>query len=217
MRIWTIQPSLVWATLRLKRVVHVSVDALNNGDFIPEAYRWIQTQMAIRLADYQGHLPWWAYCEKPDLRQHRHTRPKGTSHVRLELEIADHFILSFPCWAWHFVFCGDYLACSETEYHQWTSRVRQAVLDEDTWPPPEPWHSDLQASWESLFSDELPLLDWNHERPGARRLMRECIFESLRLEDVRDVTRFTGTLELSRYGSYAALDNEGATPTRGAG
>jgi hypothetical protein len=110
--------------------------------------------------------------------------------VRLELEIADESFLRFPCWAWNRVFCQDYLARTRKEYDDWTRAMRRAVPDEDTWPPPEPWRSQLEASWQRLFDPNLPALDWDKSWGWSRIACAEGVFESLRLDDVRRATIF---------------------------
>jgi len=198
MRIWTIQSARVWRALRSKRVLNVQEDADKYRGYIPPAYRWLQCQLASRVPGYGGHLPWWAYCRKPDLRRHRHLRPKGVTEVRLELEISNERVVRFPCWAWQRVFCEDYLATTREEYENWVDELREAVPDEDTWPLPQPFRLRLEASWERLFDPELPLLDWDESSPWSRSPSLEAVFEQLRLADVRHVTRFKGSFTCAR-------------------
>jgi hypothetical protein len=189
-RIWTIQPAEVWEHLRDKRSVYVQDDRYRG--YIPPAYRWLQHRLAGRLSGFSGRLPWWAYCRKPDLRCHRHLRPKSTSQVRLELEISDESFVRFPCWAWHQVFCQDYLAQTAKEYEDWTTALRRAVPDEDAWPLPKPWRRQLEASWQRLFDPNLRVLHWDETSLWSRIACSEGVFEVLRLEDVRRVTSFKG-------------------------
>jgi hypothetical protein len=191
--IWTIQPAQVWQMLRNKQLLYVEDDVKTLGRYIPPAYRWLQIQLASRLAGYSGHLPWWAHFRKPDLRRHRHLLQKGTMQVRLELEIADSAFLRFPCWAWQRVFCEDYLAATREEYENWTKALRCAVPDEDIWPLPEPWRWQLEASWQRLFDPNLRVLDWDDTSAWSRFPCLEGVFEMLRLDDVRRVTSFKGS------------------------
>ncbi|MBM3998454.1 MAG: DUF3841 domain-containing protein [Gammaproteobacteria bacterium] len=193
MRIWTIQSEQVWNALCRRRVLYVDEDADKYAGYIPSAYRWLQSQIASKLAAYRGHLPWWAYCRKPDLRHHRHLRPKGEMEVRLELEISDEFVVQFPCWAWQRVFCEDYLAPTRKEYENWRREVRRIVQCEDTWPLPQPMRLQLEASWRNLFSPELPLVDWDRDSPWSRRDGMEAVFERLRYDDVQHATLFKGS------------------------
>ncbi len=190
-RIWTIQPAEVWEQLRESRSVYVQEDQYQGG-YVPPAYRWLQVQLAGRLAAYSGHVPWWAYCRKPDLRGHRHLRLKGSVHVRLEVEVSDDSLVSFPCWAWHQVYCQDYLARTRREYEAWTTAMRRAVSDEDTWPLPEPWRSQLETSWQTLFDPNLRVLHWDKMSVWSRTACREAVFEVLRLEDVRRISLIKG-------------------------
>lgn len=193
MRIWTIQPAQVWCRLRRQRLLYVQEDVGKYRGYVPNAYRWLQRQLADRMPAYSGHLPWWAYCRKPDLRRHRHLRPQGATEVRLELEISAEAIVHFPCWAWQRVFCEDYLATTREEYDNWARELRKAIPDEDTWPLPQSWRLQLEASWERLFTPDLPVLDWDGSSPWARTPCLEAVFELLRLEDVRHVTVFEGS------------------------
>jgi hypothetical protein len=195
MRIWSIQPDEVWKTVRGKGVAYVDQDDGKCRGYIPPAYRWLQARFACRIPGYSGHLLWWGYCRKPDLRCHRHLLQKGT-WVRLELEMPEALLLRFPCWAWHQVFCQDYLALTKQEYEDWTGAMRSEIPDEEIWPPPEPWKSELEASWERLFAAELPNLSWNPDSVWSRTVCYEAVFEPLRYADVQAVTPCTGSLVL---------------------
>lgn len=192
MRIWTIQSWQVWELLQKKRMIYVQEDHKEYEGYIPVAYRWLKKQLKRRLPNYSGHLPWWAHCKKPDLRCHRHALQKGETEVRLELEIADELILLFPCWAWDTIFRQDYLAATRKEYEDWNKKLRGAVPDEDTWPLPQPWRSQLKASWQRLFDIDLPVQNWGKGWLFPRSKSMEGVFEALRLEDVQKVTIFKG-------------------------
>jgi len=128
------------------------------------------------------------------LRRFRHYTPAGKVEVRLELEISRDAVLQFPCWAWHTVYCQDYLATTREEHEAWESRLRKAVPDEDQWPLPEPWRSDLEASWQRLFDRDLPPHRWDDRSLYPKdSTCREAVFETLRLDEVRRVTVFRGT------------------------
>lgn len=196
MRVWTIQPLDVWESLQRRRRLQVCPNSPKYRGYIPPAYQWLQQQLGNRMAGYMGHLPWWVYGRKPDLRQHRHLLTNGATGVRLELELAAGCCLTFPCWAWQHVFCQDYLAFSPQEYDQWQRRLQRAVPYEDTWPLPQPWRSRLEASWERLFAPGLPRLSWDQNHEWSRTPCVEGVVEVLRLDDVRCATEFKGTLEL---------------------
>lgn len=177
-----------------RRFLYVDENDIKYRGYTPPAYHWLQLQLAVCLPGYSGHLPWWAFCQKPDLRCHRHLLRKGEAGIRLELEIPDECLVRFPCWAWHRVFCQDYLTATREEYEHWTKALRRAVPDEDTWPLPKPWRARLEASWQRLFDPGLPLVDWDEDSPWSRIMCVEGVFEMLRLSDVRCVTSFRGTL-----------------------
>ncbi len=195
MRLWTMQPDDVWKTVCGKGVAYVDEGDGKYRGYIPPAYRWLQTRFARRIPDYGGHLLWWGYCRTPDLRRHRHNLRNGT-WVRLELEMPETALLRFPCWAWHQVFCQDYLALTRVDYEEWTEAVRRAVPDEDMWPPPQPWQSEMEASWERLFAPGLPSLSWNPDFGWSRTVCIEAVFEPLRYSDVQAATSFTGSFVL---------------------
>ena len=191
MRIWTIQPLLVWERLQQYSVLHVDSAYYSYGEgYVPWQYLWLAEQLKNRLPGYGGNLPWWAYCKKPDLRRVRHNRKVGTVHVRIELELPPEELFVMPLEAWDRVHCGDYLAYDEQEYAQWHATWR-AVLTEDeyydSWPRPEPWGSQMHASWERLFDIGKSGIEWD----GSGKWM-EAVFEPLRRCNVRKVTRFMG-------------------------
>ncbi len=190
-KLWTIQPLAVWRQLQAKRRLHS-----NANHFVcepPAAYRWLRRQLKRRLPNYSGRHLWWAHCHKPDLRQHRHCYARAEEHVRIELD-ADVFpSVRFPCWAWNQVFCQDYLALDRREYSDWERRLRQAVPDEDVWPLPQPWRWELEASWQRLFSPDLPASNWDKESLFFQKPRSEAVFEVLRLDAVRGITVFKGT------------------------
>jgi hypothetical protein len=198
MRIWTIQSIAVWEQLQEHGMLRVDEHCDKYNGHIPPAYQWLCGQLQRRLPGYGGHLPWWAYCTKPDLRLYRHTRPYDQAEVRLELEPTPGSMMRFPCWAWHKVFCQDYLAVSRMEYEDWWSRLRQVVPDEDLWPPPEPWRGQVEKTWERLFDSDLPPLSWDEESTWSKEVAVEAAFEVLRSEDVRQATVFRGTAKLSQ-------------------
>jgi len=115
--------------------------------------------------------------------------------VRLELDagaIGDDAHVSFPSWAWNCVYCQDYLPLDAANLARWKSWLNEAQLDEDTWPPPEPWRAVLESSWERLFAPELPTkspVDSNAFFHSARH---EAVFEMLPFEAVCSVTTFRG-------------------------
>jgi len=105
--------------------------------------------------------------------------------VRIEVEIPADQVLLSAYGAWHYVLNRWYLphavepAAYEAEGDDWRSRLEQAGVAA-RWPYPEPWHSEVVASWQRIFDvDEL----------RATNTIQGC-FEKLRLCDVVEVKAF---------------------------
>ena len=183
MRLWTIQPVETFTRLQREKVLYV--DEHTVPEEFRHAYDWMREQMARRIPGYGGHYPWWGWVNRPDLRRSGHL-PPGTKGVRLELEVPDAEVLLSDFDAWHCVLNRSYLALTEEEDEAWEARFRSAVPDPYAWPPPEPWYSEILASWERIFDlHALAATDW---RGGERHL--QATFECLRLADVRRVKPF---------------------------
>lgn len=192
MRLWTVQPEIVWEQIQRNGTLSVDESLIAENGYIPWQYRWLAEQLKKRLPDYCGDLPWWAYCEKPDLRWVRHYRPRGQRQVRIELEISQGEAFITPSWAWNTLYGGGYLSFEQTVQDDWMARMQRAVPDEDTWPLPEPWKTELEASWGRLFDPQLPTRSWEQESLFRVDEEREAVFGTIRLEDVRGITLFTG-------------------------
>lgn len=195
MKLWTIQPAEVWCQIQADGVAKVDRFRMFGADYVPPAYEWLVDQLALRRDWQPQRLPWWCYCAKPDLRSHRHCCVG--SQVRLELEVDAKRALTMPCWAWDTVYRQDYLALTEREKQDWNERMLSSVpLDPDIqddriplWPLPEPWMSELCASWERLFDPCLPASHWTNEHIFEGT---EAVIQEIRGSDVRNVTAFTG-------------------------
>lgn len=207
-RIWTVQPLEVWE--QLQREGRVLVDEARM-EYVPEGYRWLTAQLAQRLRDYPGTLPWWAYCKKPRLGWLRPSRPPG-EHVRIELEPVPGTFLTWPIWAWDAVYGGMYLSFGRREAVAWKRAMRRVVRDEDLWPLPEPWRSELEASWLRLFHPALPTRAWGRDACVMHRAgSREAALGVLKLEEVRGVRCFIGTSKTWRSG-HVQPEALGPTP-----
>ena len=195
MRVWTVHPLVVWE--RLKDAGTLSVDpAFHRNGYLPWQYQWLAGQMRERVPGYRGGLPWFAYCEKPDLRWVRHSRPVNEPQVRIEVELDPDRVLAFPLWAWDLVYCGQFIAFTKREHDAWHAALRKAVPDEeDRWPFPEPWQGELEASWRRLFDPQLPARGWKF---GIFDVTtdREAVFDLLSVDDVRSVKHFVGTFRM---------------------
>jgi hypothetical protein len=166
---------------------------LVNGGWDHPPYRWLARQMRLRGVGSGDRLPWFAYCDRPDLRWVRHTRPYGSPGVLIAFAPPPGTSLTFPCWAWHEVYCGQYLALTGTERVAWDRRERSVLgrgHREPVGPLPAPLQAELEASWLRLFSPELPARSW---RRADRRASREAVVEVIRSEWVGGVQEFVGT------------------------
>jgi len=184
-RVWTIQPLVVLERLERERVLYA--DPAQVPPEFRHAYDWMRAQMQRRIPGYGGRYPWWGWhSPRPDLRRSGHL-PRGTPGVRLELWLDPAQVLLSDFDAWHAVLNQGYLALSEDEDEAWYRRFEAAVPDRWAWPPPEPWHSDIFASWERIFDLEALAAsdDW---AAGPRYI--QATFEALRLADVRRHTHF---------------------------
>ena len=192
MRVWTIQPLVVWERLKEAGTLCVDTACYPSDGYVPWQYPWLACRLQERVLDYRGGLPWWAYCEKPDLRWVRHHRPAGQPQVRIELDVNG--VLAFPGWAWDVVHCGHFLSFTQREQETWSAAMRRAVPDEDLWPLPEPWRGELEASWLRLFDPQLPSHGWADvpSKANSSWWANEAVFETLCLRDVCHETHFVG-------------------------
>ena len=185
MQVWTIQSVEVLAQLKEERVLHA--DPVRVPKEFRQAYGWMRAQMKQRLPHYDGHHPWWGwYSPRPDLRHSGHLA-RGTQGMRLELELDPAEVLLSDFDAWHAVLNRGYLGFSEAEDDAWYGRFEAAVPNRWTWPPPEPWYSDILTSWERIF--DLETLTASEYWQSEPRYI-QATFEALRLVDVRKCTPF---------------------------
>jgi len=194
--LWTIQPSFVWHALQEKGTLLVDSshpDFLNNFQDLHESYDWLRKQMARRIPGYTGNYPWWAYEHFLDLRFYRWHHPSGSERmVRLGLEIPCEQVLLSGYESWHCVLNRSYLPRSvvweeyEQEWDAWNDEaskygVRTGSRGPSDQPFPEPWESQIQASWENIFDVDI-------RRPGETI---QATFERLELVHVVHATEFT--------------------------
>lgn len=188
--LWTIQPVAVWETLRSQGVVHVDPGRIAAARINPQ-YRWLTKQLARRLSTWEGLIPWWFYCRRPDLRQHRHIQ-RG-DQVLIEVVPPSGTFLSFSCWAWHEVFCMKYLSISREDEQQWQRDVAQATglpAKDAMWSNyTQELRRKARKSWSRLFDPDLPVRSW---RKGWLSTSQEAVMESIRMDWVRCTTAFEG-------------------------
>ena len=202
-RLWTVQRPYVWQALQEQGTLLVDP---NHPQFADEravdmlaAYDWLREQMTRRIPGYTGHYPWWAYEHFLDLRFYRwHTPPYGQRLVRLELAVPKEQVLLSAYGAWHCVLNRGYLPKAvvwedyEREWHAWEAEAKEAGVEIEIHgnrtpiiPYPEPWETQLQASWEHIFNVEA-------RRPNETI---QATFERLELAQVVKVTEFTSMPE----------------------
>ena len=186
MKIWTIQPIQIWDLLRDQKVLYVDRGLCQECDLFPEAFSWMCQQMGKRVLNYQGHLPWWGWQHpKPDLRFYSRKGINGTQHIRIELEIPEDRVLLSLEHAWIALLNHIFVCYTDVEGVEWDVALEQNGIDDRHRPLPEPWQSQLVASWERIF--DLPGLFAGEAWPDTV----QATFEELRLSDVIQVTPFT--------------------------
>lgn len=185
MRVWTIQPLEAWERLQASRALYA-----DGRRIWPEfrcAFQWMREQILQRIPGYAGRYPWWAWAHpRPDLRRAGYL-PRSTRGVRLELELPGREVLLSSFDAWHIVLNQGYLALDEAEFDDFYRRFEAEVAEPHIWPPPEPWHTAIVASWERIFDLEALAANSNWNGPVSHV---QAAFERLRLQDVRHVTCF---------------------------
>lgn len=186
-RLWTIQPLLVWEKLREARTLWVDPADEGFSQELREEYDWMRRQMHRRMPGYKGHYPWWAYDYNLDLRSFRY-QVYGGRQVRLELAVPSERVLFSAYGAWHCVLNRFYLPHAvdeegyEREQNAWDTELKGRGLDAYRGEAlPEPWQSRMVASWDRIFDVE-ELRDTN--------TIQAC-FERLDLRDVVKITEFT--------------------------
>ncbi len=192
-RYWTEQPASVWMQIREAGVARVVRRRMVH---VPEAYRWLAARLRDTIPGYSGRLPWWLYCDKPDLRHFRWTVPWGAKRVQIEIEVARDRVFEMPCWAWNEVYCGQFLALSAAEWAAWKRRTKD--LDEDERLPAS-LEREVTRSHERLFAGRVPARAWRgfaKVRGVAPFTGREAVIEEIRLSDVREAKVYAGA---SRY------------------
>jgi len=204
-----IAEATVWERLQHEQCLWVDPNCIDS-EWFGQAYQWMCRQMAKRLPTYQGHFPWWAWhrwdtsSAKPDLRNRQMLHggvPPGTPMVRLELDLPADRVLLSDFDLWHFVLNPGYLGWTEAETDAFTAQwERTPPLERDT--------SSLERSWERIFLLAYPLADpaWFGGNAATRI---QGVFEELRREDIRQVTRYRArpTQEAARVLAHSSRQN----------
>lgn len=192
MMLWTVQPVDVIRQVKADGQAWVEWRR-RSQPYVTPAISWLTWQMRSRLDDSCGGLPWFAYAQRPDLRWVRHSLPARSEQVLIEFDPPPGAFLAFPSWAWHEVFCENYLATTAGEHRAWLQRARRVLghsLDEHEEALPAVLHAEVEASWLRLFDPTLHSKSWR--RRGAI-LGREAAVDVLRAPWVRRVTPFVAT------------------------
>lgn len=189
LRLWTFQPPEVWECLQAEGTLFVNPAHRDFEREFQSSYDWLCEQMARRISGYSGHYPWWAYEHFPDLRFYRHHY--GTKYprlLRMELNVDPETVLLSGFDAWHYVLNRWYLSPhgehddEDQETEEWHRRVEaRGINPYHTDPLPEPFETEMRASWENIFDVE------------ARRPTEtvQAVFETLNFADVVKITEFT--------------------------
>jgi hypothetical protein len=181
-RVWTIQSPSWWRTLQVRGIL--CGDGRRAFPFFRPAYRWLMAQMAARVPGYRGRFPVWVWqSPKPDLRHSGHL-PRGEAGVRIELELARDRVLLLDFEAWHCVINRSHLSLSFREDRNWDRRTKG--VDPGRAPLPEPFESELQATWARVFDfDRL-----RRTKLWGRVESIQGVTEYVRLDEVRRVEEF---------------------------
>lgn len=191
-RLYTIHPEAVWTALQEKRVLFVD-PALWVCEGVPPAYEWLKNRLRHQIVGYRDHYPWFAFLEEPNLEEWKTMSAmwlEFPAWVCLELDASKIPFVAFRSWAWNRVFCQDYLALTKDEYESWYARIPERFREGEEWPPPQPWRTELELSWERLFDPNLPAHDWDESLPWHDVDLWEGVFEHLDLAAVISVRRF---------------------------
>lgn len=181
MRIWTVQPPEV-------------VEIIQRGPFIPDpqkitfpefasAYEWIVKQMESRIGRpcLSGQYPIWGWYQymdskkkRPDLRR-TGLGQKGKEEVLIELETDEVLLSDFG--KWHFVLDGFYLPknIDSNEFDEFYAEPeKQGIKDSHFEQLPEPWTSQIIASWDRIFdlndSEPIQATFWSIQKSQIRSM-----------------------------------------------
>ena len=188
MRVWTIQPLVLYNRLKEERILHCDLnlsDYKEEGQFV-SAYDWMSDQMKKRIGQLPEGVryPFWAWHtlnwenKKPDLRK-TEFRSYSEASVCLELEIPENQVLLSDEENWHFVLNNWFFSDSDNEedYNKdegWFDALPQDVQQ-----------YEKKKSWEKIFNVAPSETKWH--RCGC---FIQATFWELRLEQIVAVRYF---------------------------
>lgn len=178
LKLWTFQPISLWTAIQSSH--NLTVDPSMVPTHNREWYWWMKSQMNIRLSDYTGKYPWWAYASrKPDMRSWNFQFPQGTG-VCLELQLSPNVVLLSDYETWHAVL-NQYIAYTRAEDEAWERSLLQSQQYAGFFSGNI--KRMMEASWERIFDlDGLVAGDmWKVQTVQA------C-FENFSLKDVISVS-----------------------------
>ena len=201
MRLWTVQPISVLHQIQTHGLALVDPFQVNESGNVDSSYRWLVWQLSFRINESKGWYPWFAYCERPDLRWVRHSRPSG-EHVMIEFEPPEDEVVSFPSWAWSKIFSQQYLSISRADELAWKAKFKQSTGEaiEDVYfceivsRFDRSLQMQIEASWLRLFQPDLPARSWEY---GAKSKTREAVVEQLNSAWIKKVTIFQSKLPIA--------------------
>jgi hypothetical protein len=211
-RLWTVQPIEVYRAIQKEGFARVEPVKLPSPWWVGSSYRWLIWQMGSRLSipdeeSQRGIFPWFAYCERPDLRLVRHSQV-GEQVLIGFCPPADRF-LSFPCWAWGEIFCGFFLAFTRQEYRAWEAKFKLChacrYRDWDSPILPRPFQTELESSWARLFDPDIPKRSWRRGETSHREAVVDILLEDW----IQKVTPFWGRNALLNQVDAYRPDSQG--------
>ena len=172
--LYTIQPQVVWDTLRKEGAVRVD-SWRTDPDFVA-AYHWLKLQMKKRVRGYRGGDLFWAWVEKPPFEEYYHYGKPGEPMVCLELLIPECRALVSDFYLWHFVLNEWYLSTDEMEFERFGRRNISSSL-----------RRERSKSWEKVF--DLTLAERYPEWLGGD-VCAQATFEYFCRREVKSVEYF---------------------------
>lgn len=139
--LWSIQPTHVVELLTAKGCLAADWRRITFPEFKP-AYKWMVAQMEARGIRTLGHSPFWAWHEKPDLRQAAHL-PSKTRGCRLKLVVPRSLILFSDFLGWHSVLNNNYYPLEE-EIPEWEQKLDQGYEFSDR---------EILDSWQRIIQE----------------------------------------------------------------